>query len=95
MPPIIHEILGTLGNLLRVLGFLLAGIALGRFFMDSFRPAAWQVQIALILGFFGLLIGLTAFATSGAAGAFALGVGAAYFMSMMPRESKTESEPKN
>lgn len=86
MPPILIDVSGFLGFLLRVLGFLLAGLALGRFVWEQFEKVAWQVQIALILGVFGLLIGLTAFASAGSAGAFALGLAAAYFMTAMPQK---------
>jgi hypothetical protein len=73
-----------LGYLLRALGFLVVGFAAGHFVFDNFKNSEWQVKIALALGFFGLLIGLTDFASPGSAGAFALGAGGAYFMSMMP-----------
>lgn len=90
MPPIVTDIFGFLGFLLRALGFLVAGVAVGRLVFDSFKTSEWQVKIALALGFFGLLIGLTDFASPGSAGAFALGAGGAYFMSMMPAKSKDE-----
>jgi len=92
MDPVIGDILGLLGVLFRGLGFLVFGVGAGRFVLDNFKASAWQVQIALALGFFGLLIALTDFASAGSAGAFALGAGAAYFMSMMPK--KTEDTPK-
>ncbi len=92
MPTIVTDIFGFLGFLLRALGFLVAGVAVGRFFFDSFKSAEWQVKIALALGFFGLLIGLTDFASPGSAGAFALGAGGAYFMSMMPAKPNTENK---
>ncbi len=84
MPPFLLELSGFIGTLLRFLGFLVAGVALGRFVLDEFKGAAWQVQIALALGIFGLLIGVTTFATAGSAGGFALGLGGAYFWSNMP-----------
>ncbi len=84
MPPILLELSGFVGTLLRFVGFLVAGLALGRFMLDEFKSAAWQVQIALALGIFGLLIGVTAFATAGSAGGFALGLGGAYFWTTMP-----------
>ncbi len=96
MPPVILDIFGFLGILLRALGFLVFGVAVGRFFFETYKNSAWQVQIALALGFFGLLIGLTDFASAGSAGAFALGAGGAYFMSMMPMPGKTdEGEAKS
>lgn len=95
MPPIIRELSGFLGILLRALGFLVAGVAIGHFVLDNFKTVNWQVQIPLALGFFGLLIALTALASAGSAGAFALGAGAAYFISMMPRKADdTEKKPK-
>lgn len=94
MPPIVNDIFGFLGFLLRALGFLVVGLALGRFVLDNFKNSTWQVQIALVLGFFGLLIGLTDFASPGSAGAFALGAGAAYFMSMMPPKSESDNTKK-
>ncbi len=87
MPTAMTDLFSILGFLLRALGFLVAGLAIGRFVLDNYKDSAWQVQIALALGFFGLLIGLTAFASPGSAGAFALGAGAASFMSMMPKKS--------
>jgi hypothetical protein len=94
MPPIIGEISGFLGILLRALGFLIFGLAAGRFVLDNFTKSVWQVQISLVLGLFGLLIGLTDFASAGSAGAFALGVGAAYFMNMMPQKPLNADDSK-
>ncbi len=88
MPPIIDEVFAFLGFLLRAIGFLVVGLAVGRLVMDNFKKSVWQVQIALSLGFFGLLIGITDFASPGSAGAFALGAGAAYFMNMMPQKAE-------
>ncbi len=90
MPPILLELSGFIGTLLRFLGFLVAGLALGRFVLDEFKKAAWQVQIAMTLGLFGLLIALTAFSTAGSAGGFALGVGGSYFMTMVPRRTEDQ-----
>lgn len=88
MPPFIGEFSGFIGFIIRALGFLIVGLAVGRLVMDNFKTSVWQVQIALVLGLFGLLVGLTDFASPGSAGAFALGVGAAYFMNMMPQKSE-------
>lgn len=93
MPPIVFDIFSFLGFLLRAFGFLLFGFGAGRFMLDAYQKAAWQVQIAFVLGFFGLLIGLTDFSTAGSAGAFALGAGAAFLMSSMPKK-KDDSEKK-
>ncbi len=87
MPPIVNDVFAFLGFLLRALGFLVVGVAVGRLVFDNFKNSEWQLKIALALGFFGLLIGLTDFASPGSAGAFALGAGGAFFMSMMPVKS--------
>ncbi len=95
MPPIVSDISAFLGILLRALGFLVVGVAVGRLVFDNFKNSEWQLKIALALGFFGLLIGLTDFASPGSAGAFALGAGGAYFMSMMPVSKPKDEAPKN
>jgi hypothetical protein len=94
MPPIINDILGLLGYILRAAGFLVVGLAVGRFVWDNFKKSVWQVQIALSLGLFGLLIGLTDFASAGSAGAFALGAGIAYFMNAMPPKNEEAGDKK-
>ena len=94
MPSIVNDISGFLGFLLRVLGFLVVGLAVGRFVLDNFKKSVWQVQIALSLGFFGLLVGLTDFASAGSAGAFALGAGAAYFMNTAPQKTEGAGDSK-
>ncbi len=86
MPPVINGTFALLGFLFRFLGFLVAGYALGRFFLDSYKASEWQVRIALILGFFGLFVGVTAYAGPGSSGTFALGTGVALIAAMMPRK---------
>ena len=92
MPPIVSEIFSFLGFLLRAFGFLLFGFGGGRFMLDAFQKANWQLQIALALGFFGLLIGLTDFSSPGSAGAFALGAGVAFLMSGMAKKKEDGEE---
>lgn len=87
-------ILGILGNLVRAIGFLVFGFGVARFTLDAYSKANWQLQIALALGFFGILIGLTNFATPGSSGTYALGAGAALVMNMMPKKTKGEEEEK-
>jgi hypothetical protein len=89
MPNLVYDIFSLLGFLLRTLGFLVIGFGLARFTLDSYKKAVWQLQIALVLGFFGLLIAITDFASAGSAGAFALGAGAAF---VMPGNRKKEDD---
>lgn len=90
MPYIVNEIFGLLGFLLRALGFLVIGFGIGRFFLDAYKKAAWQLQIALALGFFGLLIGITAFASAGSTGTLALGAGISFFLSDKPKQDEED-----
>ena len=78
---ILKDIASIFGYIIRIAGFLLIGLGLGRFFLASYPKSNWQLQMALLLGFFGLLIALTVFSSPGAAGAFALGAGIAFFSS--------------
>ena len=94
MPPIVNELLGLVGILLRVLGFLLFVFAIGRFVLDQFKNVGWQVQVALALGFFGLAAAFTNYATPGASGAFALGGAIAFTMANMPKKKDDEESNK-
>jgi hypothetical protein len=74
------DILSILGYLLRALTFIALGFGLGKFFLESYKKAVWQVQAALIIGFFGMVVGLTAYSSAGSMGGFALGAGVAFLM---------------
>ena len=91
---IFEEILGILGSLFRFLGFLLVGYGVAQFVLSSYQKASWQVQIALALGFFGLLIAITVFASPGSTGAFALGSGVAFFMVQRTKTEDKDAEEK-
>jgi hypothetical protein len=86
------QVLGLLGFVVRAIGFLLIGFALARFFLDAYNKANWQVQIALALGFFAVLVGLTNYASPGSAGMYALGAGGALMMNMIPKKEKDEDK---
>ena len=85
-------VLGILGNLVRAIGFLIFGFGVTRFTLDAYSKANWQLQIALVLGFFGLLVGLTNYATPGSSGMYALGAGVALVMSLMPKKAEGEEQ---
>ena len=91
------EILSIIGYVIRALGFIILGFGVGRFTMDAYKKAVWQVQIALAVGFFGLLVGLTNYASAGSMGMFAIGAGAAILLSGMTKKEKEEEseETKN
>lgn len=90
MSPTLVQILELLGFIARMVGFLVLGFAVGRFVWDAYKSAEWQVKIALSLGFFGLAIALTHFATPGSAGAYALGAGAAFLTAGMPKKEESK-----
>jgi hypothetical protein len=87
-------VLSVVGYVLRALGFLLLGFGVGRFTMDAYKKAVWQVQIALAVGFFALLVGLTHYSSPGSMGTFALGAGSALVMSFMPKKEDGEDSKK-
>jgi hypothetical protein len=80
------EILSILGYLIRALGFIVLGFGVGRFTMDAYQKAVWQ------LGFFGLLVGLTNYASAGSMGMFALSAGIAIILSGRTKMENTEEE---
>ena len=88
------EVLSVIGFVIRALGFAVLGFAVGRFTIDAYKKAAWQVQIALAVGFFGLLVGLTHYSSPGSMGMFALGAGAAILMSFMTKKEADGEEAK-
>lgn len=94
MPPVVPDVFGFLGLLVRALGFLIVGFALGRFTLEAYQNANWQLQIALALGLFGLLIGLTHFSSPGSAGAFALGAGGALLLAGMTKKDEDAEAQK-
>ena len=84
------NILEIIGYVLRALGFLILGFAIGRFTLDSYKQAVWQVQIALVIGFFGLLVGLTDFSSPGSMGMFSIGAGLAMVMVLIAKKEEKE-----
>lgn len=84
----IPDILGFLGDVLRWFCFLIPGFALGRFTLDAYGKAAWQVQVALVLGFFLLIVGVVNYASSDLAAAFVLGAGIAFLRDFLAKEDE-------
>ncbi|MBK6792061.1 MAG: hypothetical protein IPG80_05845 [Anaerolineales bacterium] len=87
-----QQVLSTFGFLLRALGFLVLGFGVTRFMLDAYYKAAWQAQIALAVGFFLLLIGLTNYASPASMGTFALAAGAALVMQYMGKKEESKEE---
>jgi len=90
----VAEVLSVIGFVIRALGFIVLGFGLGRFTMDAYKKAVWQVQIALAVGFFGLLVGLTNYSSAGSMGMFALGAGIAILLSGMTKKEEELKESK-
>jgi len=96
MPPIIYNLLDIIGFILRVGGLIVLGVAFSFFTVEFFRKGqqVWMVQVAIFLGFVGLVIALSTFTSPGALGAFALGAGGGllYKLAMPKGEKKDEDE---
>ncbi|GAB4418118.1 MAG: hypothetical protein Kow002_04930 [Anaerolineales bacterium] len=88
MPPLVFDIFGFLGFLFSALGFLIFGFGAGKFTFSAYEKAVWQVQIALALGFFGMLIGIANFTSPGSTGMFVLGAGIALIMAGRPPKAE-------
>lgn len=88
------EVLSIIGFFIRALGFAVLGFAVGRFTMDAYKKAVWQVQVALAVGFFGLLVGLTNYASPASSGMFAIAAGAAMIMSFAAKKEEVSEEEK-
>jgi cell shape-determining protein MreD len=82
------EVLSIIGFIVRALGFAVLGFGVGRFTMEAYKKAVWQVQVALAVGFFALLVGLTNYASAGSMGMFALGAGIAIILSGMSKKEE-------
>ncbi len=88
------EVLSVIGFVIRALGFAVLGFAVGRFTMDAYKKAVWQLQIALAVGFFALLVGLTNYASPASMGMFAIAAGVAMIMSFAAKKEEVSEEPK-
>ena len=88
----IPDILGFLGDVLGWFCFLTAGFALGRFTHAAYGRAGWQVQVALVLGFFLMIVGIVNYASSGLDAAFLLGAGLAFLTDFLAKAEKAPKE---
>lgn len=88
-----QQILSILGHVVRAIGFLILGFGIVRFTMDAYYKAVWQVQVALVVGFFILLIGLTHYSDAASMGMFAIGAGAAFLIQFFGKKEIEEEKP--
>jgi hypothetical protein len=88
------DLLDLLTGLLSYLSFLLAGYTLASFVIEAYKTAAWQLQIALVAGFFLLVIGVLNFVPLEPSAGFMLGVGIALITRVVPKDEKKSDEQK-
>ncbi|MBI5841319.1 MAG: hypothetical protein HZB19_14565 [Chloroflexi bacterium] len=89
---IAYQVFELLGLLLRAVAFALFGFGAIRFALNAYEKGNWQVQVALALGIFAMMVGLTNYASPGSAGAFALGAGIAFLGSGKKKEETSEEK---
>ncbi len=89
-PDWLQIIFDFLAILFRFLGLLALGLGVGWFTLQAFKKDAWQLQIAVFLGFVGTAIAMAHFLSAGALGAFALGAGVALLFWGLPRKQEAE-----
>ncbi|MCS7011969.1 MAG: hypothetical protein N2049_00795 [Anaerolineales bacterium] len=91
MPHLVYEILDLLAALLRLLGMIVFGWGFGWLTLDLLKKTAVPyVQIALFLGFVGLVVSLTVFISPGALAGFVLGAGAIFLWNSLPKKEEKE-----
>ncbi len=88
MSILLSDIPNLFGHFLSAVGLGVFGFAMVRFALEVYHKSNWQLQMAILLGLFGLLVGLADFVSPGSVGAFALGAGAAFLMSNPPKAEK-------
>lgn len=87
-----QQVLSTIGFVIRAIGFIVLGFGIARFTLDAYYKAVWQVQVALAVGFFLLLIGLTNYSSPASMGTFAIGAGAALVMQFLGKKDEPKEE---
>jgi len=93
MPQIVFDIINLIAALIRLLGMVVLGVAIGYLALDLLRKAqTWPLQMAFFLGLAGLVIAMVVFLAPGALGGFGLGFGAAIFIWGIPRKKKEEDQ---
>jgi hypothetical protein len=97
MDPTLQLVLDILAALFRVLGMLLFGLAAGWGFIEFLRKGqqAWELQIAVFLGFVGLAIAMARFLSPAALGGFGVGTGVAVFLWGMQRAKAKDEDDKS
>ncbi len=88
----VEQVFTYIGLFVRAAGFLLLGFGAARFMLDAYYKAVWQSQVALALGFFFLLVGLTKYSSPASMGLFAFGAGAALVMNFMAKPNAKKDE---
>jgi hypothetical protein len=88
--------LDLIGALLRLVGLVLLGLGAGWLTLEFLRKAdqAWQLQIALFLGFVALAIAMARLLSPAALGGFGIGVGVAVLVWGLPKPKAKDQEDK-
>ena len=93
IPQVIYEIISLIAEFIRLLGMAAVGLGVGYLAVDLLRKVeGWPMQAVAFLGLAGVVIAMVVFLTSGALGAFGIGLGVAVFIWGMPKKKKEEQE---
>lgn len=100
MPPVIYDVLNIVGFLIRATGMLIFGFAFSLLSVEFFKKGqqVWMLQIAIFLGFVGLVIALSTFTSPASLGSFGFGVGAGLLYFLLYKKERGEEkaeEPQN
>jgi NhaP-type Na+/H+ or K+/H+ antiporter len=96
MPVIVYDIVDLIASLIRLLGMAVLGVGIGYLVVDLLHKTQdWRLLMAFFLGLIGLVIAMVVYLSSGALGAFAIGMGVAIFIWGMPkRRAEEQAEEK-
>jgi hypothetical protein len=93
LPQVLYEIINLIAEFVRLIGVAALGVGVGYLAVDLLcKSEGWPMQAVAFLGLAGLVIAMVVFLTSGALGAFGIGLGVAVFIWGMPKKKKEEQE---
>ena len=94
LPDWLQITIDLLGALIHFVGLLLLGVAAGWLTLEFLRKAqqAWQLQIAIYLGFALLAYGMTRILSPASGGGFGIGIGLAMLFWGLPRKEKKDDK---
>ena len=92
----LQTVLDILGAIVRFIGLVAFGLGIGWLVLEFLRKGqqAWQLQIALFLGFIILVITMASALSPAALGGFGIGIGVGILVWGLPKKKVDEEKKK-